>query len=166
MPAGVSAYVPLANLTLGANALSVTFSSISQSYRDLVLVVTGTTQSGPLAITLRLNADSTSANYSEVTMSGDGTAASSTTVASAVGVRSGFVWSNTYLSHAIFNIMDYSATDKHKTVLVRTNNDQVATSAIASRWANTAAVTSIVVQPSSGTNMLTGCTFALYGVSA
>jgi hypothetical protein len=41
MPAGVSAYTALANVTLGSSAANVTFSSISGSYRDLVLIVNG-----------------------------------------------------------------------------------------------------------------------------
>jgi len=56
MPAGVSAYVPLANLTLGSSAASVTFSSISQAYKDLVLVIEATTSALDVAI-IRFNSD-------------------------------------------------------------------------------------------------------------
>jgi hypothetical protein len=40
MPAGVPAMVALANVTLGSTASSITFSSISGSYRDLFCVFT------------------------------------------------------------------------------------------------------------------------------
>jgi hypothetical protein len=64
MPAGVSAYTALANVTLGSSAASVTFSSISQSYRDLVLVITATTSAVDNAF-IRFNSDSGS-NYNIV----------------------------------------------------------------------------------------------------
>ena len=68
----------------------------------------------------------------------------------------------------ITQIMDYSATDKHKTLLSRTNinNDTYpGASATAGRWASTAAITSILLFPSSG-SWLTGSTFALYGIAS
>ena len=41
MPAGVSAWTPLANITLASTANTVTFSSISGAYKDLRLVLVG-----------------------------------------------------------------------------------------------------------------------------
>ena len=69
---------------------------------------------------------------------------------------------------SIAQIMDYSATDKHKTVLVRGNYDQPSVGrfveAQASRWANTAAINSIAV--SSTSNLGVGSRIDLYGVIA
>jgi hypothetical protein len=61
--------------------------------------------------------------------------------------------------------MDYSATDKHKTVLSRANNAANGVTAIAGRWASTSAITSIVLTFQSS-SLATGSTVALYGVSA
>jgi hypothetical protein len=61
--------------------------------------------------------------------------------------------------------MDYSATDKHKTVLVRSNAASTGVEAIAQRWASTAAITSILVFPSTG-SWAAGGTFSLYGIVA
>jgi hypothetical protein len=63
--------------------------------------------------------------------------------------------------------MDYSATDKHKTVISRFGSAARETQATASRWANTAALTSInFFQESGGVTFSTGSTFSLYGVIA
>ncbi len=70
------------------------------------------------------------------------------------------------LSDAIAQIMDYSATDKHKTVLVRVGNvGNSEVGANAGRWASTAAITSVRVAPNDGT-FSSGSTFNLYGIVA
>ena len=163
MPAGVSAWTPLANITLSGAASTVTFSSISGSYRDLVLIIENTQGTGTTAAGLRLRFNSdTGSNYSYVNMVGSGSATSSGsgTLTEVVG---GLV--DPAKSIVVYNILDYSATDKHKTVLVRGDNSAVNTTATAVRWAHTAAITTILAYPSSGT-FAAGSSFALYGVSA
>jgi hypothetical protein len=59
--------------------------------------------------------------------------------------------------------MDYSATDKHKTVLTRNNITDNNVTAIASRWANTAAITSVTVLSPSST-ITSGSTISLYAI--
>jgi hypothetical protein len=49
-------YTPLATVTLGTTAASVTFSSIPATYRDLIFVLSGL--GGSANITLRYNGDS------------------------------------------------------------------------------------------------------------
>jgi hypothetical protein len=97
-------------------------------------------------------------------MQGDGTSASSGT-GSATGVNAGFTLSSP-VSNNITQIMDYSATDKHKTLLSRKNTSSVVVNAQAGRWANTAAITSIVCTVDSGATFSSGSTFSLYGVIA
>ena len=62
-------------------------------------------------------------------------------------------------------LMDYSATDKHKTVLTRSGTNLDGVEALAGRWANTAAVTSWVILTSSAA-FASGTTFALYGIQS
>lgn len=156
---GTPTYTALANITLGSSASSVTFSSIPATYRDLILVVNGVGSTEQNA-TLTFNGDTTSANYSYVTMRGDGTATSTTASTGAL--------INTYTTgrfQAIIQIMDYSATDKHKTRLSRDDIANYHTRAWASRWANTAAVTSMVYVAVGGT-FNSGTTLALYGIAS
>jgi hypothetical protein len=163
MPVGVNAYIPLATVTLGSSASSVTFSSIPATYRDLVLVINATA-SNNINVDVRFNGD-TGSNYPEVFMAGDGT-----TTYSIATTRTflrldyvGFI--GTVAGHNnIIQIMDYSATDKHKTVLARGSNANNGVAATAGRWANTAAITSI--QAFAGFPYSAGSTFNLYGIAS
>jgi hypothetical protein len=62
MPAGVSAITPLANITLGSAAASVTFSSIAATYKDLYLVAQTGLSSAGQTVNVQFNND-TGANY-------------------------------------------------------------------------------------------------------
>lgn len=162
-------HLPIANITLGANASTVTFSSISGSYRDLRLVImAGNTGNGGLV--LRVNSDSGS-NYFYVAMRGE-TGGTFSNSANDTRINIG---NNVYSQNALtllytVDFMDYSATDKHKLTLSRGNNGSSPSTANsveahANRWANTAAITSIQVLTTSG-NIYAGSSFALYGILA
>jgi hypothetical protein len=158
-------YTPLANVTLGSAASSVTFSSISATYRDLICVVVAA-GSTTLQGRIRLNGD-TGNNYNYQRMSGSGSAA---TAAAAASQSSGFLSAiaqatTTGALQMDINIMDYSATDKHTTIISRADQAANGTEAFLNRWANTAAVTSVEILTSTG-NWAAGSTFALYGVIA
>lgn len=160
-------YTPLANLTLSSSAASVTFSSISQVFRDLVLVMQLKSSSGA-ACFVRPNNDATSANYSLIYMYGNGGGAASGSSASDPGfaLTYGSNPDSTNLWNARLDIMDYSATDKHKMALIRVDEVTESTLAQASRWASTSAITSLVVVPNSGPTWSAGSTFALYGIAS
>lgn len=156
----IPTYTPLANITLGSSAANVTFSSISGSYRDLILVGQGlsSTASG---INIRFNSD-TGSNYNQIVMYGDGSSVASSSSSSQTSFQVGR-FDNSTLANFTANFMDYSATDKHKTSLHRYNSSGVLTAARTSRWAATSAITSFVLYLDSGT-FNSGCTFALYGI--
>jgi hypothetical protein len=105
---------------------------------------------------MRFNADSGN-NYSVVAMLGAGSATSFSTADDKVwaGEVDG---SNFYVN--ICQIMDYSS-DNHKTVLTRGQRGS-RIDAAASRWANTDAITSVLVYPTSSSFAI-GSTFSLYG---
>jgi hypothetical protein len=162
MPAGQPAYVPLANITLSSNASTVTFSNISQLYRDLVLVsvndiVTTNSQPG-----VRFNGD-TANNYTNLLARGDGSAKYSAAFGSSYVYLSDYSFNTAY---SVMHIFDYSATDKHKTSLVRSMQNGSFVMMISSRWANTAAITSLTLMRTSSDQFAANSTFALYGVSA
>ncbi len=154
-------YTPLATVTLGSSASSVTFSSIPATYRDLILVISQS--GGPNDDErLRFNGD-TGSNYSFVRMFGDGSSASSSSVSTTYIRNIGGVLSGVH--NLIIQIMDYSATDKHKTTLGRGSNAATLVMATAGRWANTAAITSVNYSVGSG-SFAAGSTYTLYGVIA
>jgi hypothetical protein len=164
MPAGVSAYTALANVTLGSSAATVTFSSISQAYRDLVLVIRPFITAPGNSPQVRFNSD-TGANYNVLFARGTGTGTASVAYTNLNNTWITFVAVDTAGSNAILNIMDYSATDKHKTMLSRSNAPEYGVDMMASRWASTAAINNVSVY-CDGYSFSAGTTMALYGVSA
>jgi hypothetical protein len=154
-------YTPLATVTLGGSDAEIIFSSIPATYRDLILVANGFTSSN-FQFQTRFNSDGGS-NYPYVQMYAAPTQGSDSGTLTAV--RAVFGGSG-YAEVAVLQIMDYSATDKHKTVLARENaiaNSWVG--ARTTRWANTNAIDTISLTPVAGTFSI-GSTFSLYGVIA
>ena len=153
-------YDLIASNVLTSSAASVTFSSIPATYRDLVLVADALSTSST-ALEIEFNSDSGN-NYYIVQMHGDGSsAASGTETWSAFYPYAGVTNTNRML--AVVQIMDYSATDKHKSILARSNRADQRVAANAGRWANTNAITSIKLT-ASGHSLASGTTFYLYGI--
>jgi hypothetical protein len=153
-------YTPLANVTLGSSAASVTFSSIPATYRDLIVVLNGKTLADSLLI-IAFNGDTTASNYNRVDMRGDSGGAISVTGNDRYIAN----FASTDSSTVRLDIMDYSATDKHKTLLSRNTELGSRVRYWANRWANTAAITSVAVGPDGG-SFASGTTVNLYGVIA
>lgn len=155
-----STYVALATVTLESAANSVTFASIPSTYRDLIVVAERKVTSGANSEKFYLNADTNNSNYTRVAMYGTGSSALSYS-----GTNSSTVGLTTTSGLIIYQLMDASATDKHKTFLYREDKASVQTLAGAHRWASTSAVTSIEVEAESNTYAI-GSTFSLYGIEA
>ena len=159
-------YTPIASITLGAAAASVTFSSIPQTYTDLVLVSTNATASSGYLFSVRVNGDSAT-NYSSTRLLGNGTTASSGREANYTFGFAGSVYSSSDpIGNAIVNFMNYSNTTTYKTFLMRTNTANANTSLSASLWRSTAAITSISLGVEFTQNFVVGSTFTLYGIKA
>lgn len=160
-------YDLLDSVTLSSSASSVTFSSISQGYRDLVIVASAALTAGTGNLTMRLNSDSGS-NYSGVSMEGTGSAAQSGSGSTwnqfYVNINNGSLWSTKGID--VIQIMDYSTTNKHKSILARGNGLGTGNSvgANAGRWANTSAVTTVQLL-AGGATLAAGSTFYLYGIA-
>lgn len=154
-----NAMVALATTTVSNSVYSVVFSSISSIYRDLLLVVTGTA-SGSANMTINFNSDYTGANYPAVYLGSDGSAVSSGTLNAYAG---GIYGSNVTTNNIM--ILDYAQTDKHTAYLSRLSAPSGASSAIAGRWTNTAAVNNIQLSWG-GSALQSGSVVTLYGVLA
>lgn len=154
-------YNALASVTLTSPQSNVTFGNIPAEYKDLRLIVNGVGTS-EINIQLQFNGDS-GGNYSQVNIRGFGAsqiASSSTTTSSIVSNYSTGLQPSSRAVN-IYDIMDYSSTNKHKSVLVHaTHSDEL--DLLAARWASTVAITSIAVL--SGANFAANSTFTLYGV--
>lgn len=161
----IDAMVPIASVTLTSGQTSVTIGSIPQIYKDLRLVVTYAMSGTSSASRLRFNGD-TGANYNSVGMGGQGSAAASWSEANATGGRViGYSLGPT-TGQQVFTLdaIDYQATDKHKTALSRMNDAAGDVMATATRWASTAAITSLTIYDVLGQTFITGSTFNLFGI--
>lgn len=154
-------YIGLANITLSSATSTVTISSISQGFRDLILTVDGRANVDA-QLTVRFNGDS-GANYGFVRYLGLGSGTPTSDQATGqTFVGAGRLYAaNT--ANTMYNIFDYSATDKHKTTLVRRDNSQAITLSTVERYFNTSAITSITVAVTSAT-MNAGTNIRLFGI--
>ena len=163
-------YEPIATTTLGSAQSSVTFSSISGSYTDLVLVANGRTSADGIYVNLRLNNDTTNTlSATRILGSGSSPSSSRATAQNLLSLTPNTAWDTTNPGTIIVQIQNYSNTTTNKTMLVRGNIDRPGVggevSAIVGMWASTAAVNRVDFITGSST-FLAGSTFTLYGIKA
>lgn len=160
-------YEPIATTTLGSATNSVTFSSITASYTDLIIILNGGSAS-PEDIALRFNGDSTG-TYSYQAGHGNGTsvAAGRENNTASLAITSGAYQTNEFNHNNTVFINGYSNTNIYKTVFTRGNNTSTSSEMIIGMWRNTSAINSIqIFGRNSGHNFLVGSTFTLYGLLA
>ena len=160
-----STYEKISTNTVGTAVASITFSSISGNYTDLVLVVNGKTtgSGGYTALGITVNGD-TGANYSRTGFYGvDGSAAA----LQSSSINSGFTTigqaANNF-GNAIINFQNYSNTTTYKTFLNQDNYSSNVVYAVITLWRSTSAITSITLSGTGGYNIASGSTFNLYGI--
>jgi hypothetical protein len=159
-------YEAIMSTTLTTNSSSVTFSSIPQTYTDLVLICAYDLVSGGGSMALRLNNDS-AGNYGVTYIFGNGSSAASSRVANITYVaagRAGVGGQGGGYTH----IMSYSNTTTFKSVLSRSFGTIGSASPWfdVTTWRSTAAITSLVLLDESGGTFASGATFNLYGIKA
>jgi len=151
-----TALTALATTTLASSSATVTFSSISGSYRDLYISATLIYSGAATDVGFRVNGGT---GTSVVYMAGNGSSPSSGTNSDVLGYATSAGITET------INIFDYAQTDKHKSGLIRYGAAGNFAAAAAFRWASTSAITSLEFYLGSGT-FQAGSTFSLFGVSA
>ena len=168
-----TAFDSIQTVTVGAGGLTtVSFTSIPSTYSHLQLRVTAR---GNLAaaniysIVMNFNGDS-GTNYSYHNLQGNG---SSTTATGAANYTASYVMnamgtntSNTFATN-IVDILDYSNTNKIKTVRSLTGGDVNGSGVIqlsSSLWNSTTAINSISLSTGGFGDFLQYSSFALYGI--
>lgn len=165
---------PLGVFTLASAQADVTFTNIPQTYTHLQIRLIGRSDRAANLDSLRVqcNAD-TAGNYTEHSLYGDGSTASSFAAINQnymqfyrlAGANAG---SNTFGSIYI-DILDYKNTNKFKTARGLGGADNNGSGEIyfmSGLWRSTSAITSIKLYPGVGTNFVANSSFALYGVQA
>jgi hypothetical protein len=161
MAAGAT-YEPITTQTLGSAASSVTFSSISGSYTDLVIIQSNQTSAGGYT-RVTFNSD-TGNNYSNIQMYGTGSTPGTSVNTSIAYMQSGYSTASVQVT-LIHQIMNYSNSTTRKTALMRWNDTGDTAGTSIGIWNSTSAITSITLTQGSG-NYNTGSTFTLYGIAA
>lgn len=160
-------YEPISTQTLGTATADVYFTSIPQTYTDLVLVISSKSASFQ-QIGYRVNSDNGS-NYSHTQLAGTGSSAVSQRVSSDTFAK--FNWyggSGNQWGVTVAQFMNYSNTTTYKTCIARGNAlaEFTGADATVSLWRSTSAITAINVLGSAGANFSVGSTFTLYGIKA
>jgi len=165
MAAGAT-YEPIATTTLGSTQATVTFSSISGSYTDLVLIA-NRSSSALDNLAMQFNGD-TGSNYSFTVLYGSGSVA---------GSARGSNTNNPYLDYqaasestfqapVILNIQNYANSTTYKTTIARGSNAARGVDATVMLWRSTSAITSILLKCHDGSNFTSGSMFTLYGIAS
>jgi hypothetical protein len=160
-----TAYASIGTVTLSSAASSITFSSIPQTYKHLQLrglhFLTSWAQ-------LQWNGV-TASNYVEHELRSDGSAVTAATAVGDVGVRFMLSGGNaSYPSVAVTDILDYTNTNKNKTIRSLCAADSNSTGGkaqlISGFYPATTAITSLTITDYFGGNLPSGTSFALYGI--
>lgn len=158
-------YEPIEAKTLSSTTSSVTFSSIPQTYTDLVLVVTGVTDHTNQGARgyIRFNGD-TAQNYGGLYLQWSNTAqvgGSDTTETYIAYGRLG----NSGISTAEINIMNYTNTSTFKSCVTRQSSTDADHARLTFNvWRSTSAINSITLVADD--NYVSGTTMNLWGIKA
>lgn len=164
-----STYEPIATTTLSSATSSVSFTSISGSYTDIVLVF-GYKSNSTNQPTLKLTFNGSTTGYSGTQLAGNGstaasyrnTSASFISIARAVGVPS----TSGGTATIIINVMNYSNTTTYKTVIARASAAETGTEAEVGLWQSTSAINQIDITTATSNDFASGSVITLYGIKA
>ena len=168
LPAAAGDFESIATVTVGSGgAANVEFTSIPATYTHLQLRITARS-TGSLDVIYRLNSDTTASNYRTHLLYGDGSGATSATIpneAYITDIASTSTIADTF-GVAVVDFLDYANTNKYKVSRSLGGFDRNGATGyillISSLWQNTNAITSIKMNPITG-SFAQYSHFALYG---
>jgi hypothetical protein len=163
-------YEPIATTTLGSASATVSFTGISSSYTDLVLVISAADNAGAnVYLQMGNGSIDTGSNYSDTILTGNGTTAYSardTSQTKILYAYEGTPPTSPSFGTYIIQFMNYSNTTTYKTVLSRANSASSGVDAIVGLWRSTSAINQIQLSAQGATTYSVGSTFTLYGIKS
>jgi hypothetical protein len=165
MAAG-STYTPIATVSPSGTA-TVDFTSISGSYTDLVLVMSGSMAAAAnMFIRVGNGSLDTGSNYSITQITGSGSSASSGRLSSQTEykVTDGLFFDTSEQCNILVSFQNYSNTTTNKTWLSRANSAGIGVNAGVGLWRSTSAINTIRLYGSQ--NFQSGSKVTLYGIAA
>ena len=165
-------YDPIATTNITSNIQFIEFTSIPQTFTDLIIILTARADSSQYNVRLRVgnNSFDTASNYSYTYITGNGTTAASARSSNQI---SAFLDYNAFAAadnqhNGIYHFMNYSNTTTNKTILSRSNRAASGTDATVVLWRSTSAINQIQLAlgaVASG-NFASGSVATLYGIKA
>jgi hypothetical protein len=163
-------YEPIATTTLGSSSSTITFTSISSAYTDLILVLNSKSANGVnndgINLTVGNGSLDTGSNYSSTLLYNSGSTVYSYRFSNSTSCEIGLIHNE--WSPAIIQFQNYSNTSTYKTFLGRTGSAGGSTLVIRETvglWRSTNAINTIQLQHG-GNQFITGSTCTLYGIKA
>jgi len=162
-------YKAIATVEVGAGgAANIEFTSIPQTYTDLVVKVSGRSTTTTTGVDITFNGSSTS--YTNRRLYGTGSTAASDSAGTAY-ISNTMIADSSYTANTFgngeFYIPNYTNSN-NKSVSVDGASENNATTALmmltAGLWSNSAAITSVKITPNAG-NFVQYSTATLYGIS-
>lgn len=163
-------YTPLATITVGSGgATNITFSNISQDYKDLIIKCTtrSTDNAGAGSRGLNIGFNGTTSNVSGrwfYSVTSPGTTTVSNTIA-AIGGTGATVstFSNTEIYLYNYTSSNYKAIST-ESIMESNSSTAFELDFMATRWSSTAAITSVTIYPDTPSSFAQYSTFYLYGI--
>lgn len=168
------AYDSIATTTVGSGgAGTITFSSIPATYTHLQIRLHARSNRANVndPVLIRMNSDSTAANYVGHALYGSGTSAVATHMSGDLGLLNYSIAGNnasaSVFGAMVMDILDYTNTNKYTTIRSLCAGDNNGSGLIgfnSGLWINTNAVTSLTIAPFGGSSFNEYSSFALYGI--
>lgn len=167
--AGAAAsYESIATVAVTSNTLTITFSSIPQTYTHLQIRGIARTNRNSAIDSYQINLNGNS-NTKSHELRGDGSAASASSGNVANGIIPGANATASVFGGFVSDILDYTSTNKNKTIRTLCAYDANGSGEInftSSFYDSTAAITSITINVGTSNSYVANSHFALYGIKS
>ncbi len=166
-PRVTNSYESIATVSVGAGgSSSISFTSIPSTFKHLQIRGLTLSSSPNNNIIVRFNSDS-GANYSYHALNGTGSVAESYGAANSTFTSAGYSGGTSNGSVFVYDILDYTNTNKYTTIRSLGGIDQNGSGYInlhSGNWRNTAAISTITITHGASVNFNQYSQFALYGI--
>jgi hypothetical protein len=154
--------------TLGSSTASVTFTSIPQTYTDLLLFTSCRSDRGAARDGVRIEPNSLSTNQTMILLNNvSGSVSSSTDTTIFGGMATGSTATASTFGNSSCYITNYTSSN-YKAFSVdgtsENNSTDIFQLLTAALWSSSSALTELKVLPNIGPNWVSGSTFYLYGI--
>lgn len=162
-------YEKIQTTTLGSATSTISFTGVSSAYTDIILAfaLKSNSSNNP---TLRLTFNGSSTGYSGRQMYGNGVAPGSNNNTNAAFISiarsAGSPTPSGETALLLLHVMDYTNTNKYKTIFAQYNSNSTGGELDVGLWQNTAAINQIDIVSPTSNDFAVGSVVTLYGIKA